>query len=114
LPTPSLHDALPIFGTRESAITPALARTQEQVASVGGHRMGMNWNLSTRNGHARISHAGGTGGYSSFATIDRAAKRAVVLLSDTALTSIDSLGPLGLHLLDPSISVGAPRFIATA
>ena len=102
------------LGTRESAITPALARTQEQVASVGGHRMGMNWNLSTRNGHARISHAGGTGGYSSFATIDRAAKRAVVLLSDTALTSIDSLGPLGLHLLDPSIAVGVPRVIATA
>jgi D-alanyl-D-alanine-carboxypeptidase/D-alanyl-D-alanine-endopeptidase len=102
------------LGTRESAITPALARTQEQVASISGHRMAMNWNLSTRNGRALISHAGGTGGYSSFATFDRAAKRAVVLLSDTALTSIDSLGPLGLHLLDPSISVGAPRVIATA
>jgi serine-type D-Ala-D-Ala carboxypeptidase/endopeptidase len=102
------------LGTRESAITPALVRTQEQVASISGHRMAMNWNLSTRNGHARISHAGGTGGYSSFATFDRTAKRAAVLLSDTALTSIDSLGPLGLHLLDPSISVGAPRVIATA
>ena len=32
------------LGTRESAITPALAQTQKQVASVGGHRMGMNWN----------------------------------------------------------------------
>jgi serine-type D-Ala-D-Ala carboxypeptidase/endopeptidase len=102
------------LGTRESAITPALARTQEQVADVGGRRMGMNWILSTRNGHALISHAGGTGGSSSFTTLDRAAKRAVVLLSDTALTSIDGLEPLGLHLLDPSISVGAPRVIATA
>ena len=38
------------LGTRESAITPALARTQQQVASVGGHRMGINWNLYTVNG----------------------------------------------------------------
>ena len=102
------------LGTRESAITPALAQTQEQVAGVSGHRMGMNWNLSTRNGHIRVSHEGGTGGYSSFAGFDRAAKRAVVLLSDTALTSTGGLGSLGLHLLDPSVLVGVPRVVATA
>ena len=39
------------LGTRDSAITPALARTQEQVAIIGGHRMGMNWILSAANGH---------------------------------------------------------------
>jgi serine-type D-Ala-D-Ala carboxypeptidase/endopeptidase len=102
------------LGTRESAITPALARTQEQVGSVGGHRMGMNWNLSTRGGHTRISHEGGTGGYSSFAAVDRAAKRAVVLLSDTALTANGGLGSLGFHLLDPSSPVGGPHIAATA
>lgn len=32
-------------GTRESRITPALARTQEQVASVGSHSMGMTWRI---------------------------------------------------------------------
>src|SRR3954452_13922678 len=88
------------LGTRESAITPALARTQEQVADVDGHRMGMNWTLSTRNGHTRMSHGGGTGGYSSFVGFDRTAKRAVVLLSDTALTSIGGLEAFGSHLLD--------------
>jgi D-alanyl-D-alanine-carboxypeptidase/D-alanyl-D-alanine-endopeptidase len=102
------------LGTRESAITPALAQTQAQVASVDGHRMGMNWNLFTRNGHSRISHEGGTGGYSSFAGFDRAAKRAVVLLSDTALTASGGLGSLGAHLLDPSIVVGTPHVVATA
>jgi D-alanyl-D-alanine-carboxypeptidase/D-alanyl-D-alanine-endopeptidase len=102
------------LGMRESAITPALAQTQEQVASVDGHRMGMNWNLFTRNGHTRISHEGGTGGYSSFAGFDRTAKRAVVLLSDTALTASGGLGSLGSHLLDPSILVGAPHVVATA
>jgi serine-type D-Ala-D-Ala carboxypeptidase/endopeptidase len=102
------------LGTRDSPITPALARTQEQVASVDGHRMGMNWNLSTVNGHTRILHEGATGGYSSFAGFDRTAKRAVVLLSDTALTSVGGLGQLGVHLLDSSSFIGAPRIVATA
>ena len=102
------------LGTRESAITPALARTQENVASVDGHSMGMNWTLVTRNGHNIIAHEGGTGGYSSLAAVDRTAKRAVVLLSDTALTSVGGLGLLGLHLLYPSISAGVPRVVATA
>ena len=43
------------LGTRESAITPALARTQEQVADVGGHRMGMNWILSTGTGRTIVA-----------------------------------------------------------
>ena len=102
------------LGTRDSAITPALARTQDQVADVGHHRMGMNWFLSTVNGDTRIFHEGATGGYSSFAGFDRAAKRAVVLLSDTGLTSVGSLGSLGLHLLDPSSPNGTPRTVATA
>jgi len=102
------------LGTRASAVTPALEQTQKQVASVDGHRMGMNWNLSTRNGHTRISHEGGTGGYSSFAGFDRTAKRAVVLLSDTALTASGGLGSIGAHLLDSSIVVGGPHVVATA
>ncbi|RDJ93212.1 hypothetical protein B4Q13_23450, partial [Lacticaseibacillus rhamnosus] len=57
---------------------------------------------------------GGVGGYSSFAGFDRDAKRAVVLLCDTALTATGGLGSLGSHLLDPSILVGAPRVVATA
>jgi serine-type D-Ala-D-Ala carboxypeptidase/endopeptidase len=106
------------LGTRESAITPALAQTQQQVASPDGHTMGMNWEiLSTAkmaDGHTITMHGGGTGGYSSFVAFDRAAKRAAVLLSDTALTNLGGLVTLGLHLLDPSVPVGAPRIVATA
>jgi hypothetical protein len=76
--------------------------------------MGMNWIIATRNGRTSLSHGGGTGGYSSFAGFDRAAKRGVVLLSDTALTSIGGLASLGLHLLDPSVVVGPPHVVATA
>lgn len=74
----------------------------------------MNWILSARNGHTRMSHGGGTGGYSSFVGFDRTAKRAVVLLSDTALTSIGGLEAFGSHLLDPSSPAGAPRVVTTA
>jgi CubicO group peptidase (beta-lactamase class C family) len=106
------------LGTRESRITPALTRTQQQVASVDGHTMGMNWEiLSTANianGHTIIMHAGETGGYSSFVAFDRTAKLAVVLLSDTALANLGGLGLLGLHLLDPSLPVGTPRTVASA
>ena len=101
------------LGTRESAITPALARTQQHVATVGGIAMGMNWILSNLNGRTIDVHAGGTGGYSSFVGFDREAKRGVVLLSDTALTSLGGLATMGRHLLDPSVPVGGPRIVAT-
>jgi len=100
----TLPDILRYFeghlGTRESQITLALARAQQQVASVGGHTMGMNWEIqfsaTIANGHTIIMHPGDTGGYSSFVAFDRAAKRAVILLSDTALTDLGGLRMLGL------------------
>ena len=102
------------LGDRESAITPLLERMQQQVASVGGQTMGMNWFLSTASGHTIVEHGGGTGGYTSLVAFDRAAKRAVVLLSDTALSSVGGFGTLGPHLLDPAVPAGAPRLVATA
>lgn len=102
------------LGVRESEITAALMQTQQKVTDVGGHRMGMNWFLSTVKGHTIAAHDGGTGGYSSFVAFDRIAQCAVVLLSDTALTSLGGFGTLGLHLLDPSVPVGMPRVVAKA
>lgn len=103
-----------LLGIRESAITPALARTQQPVASVGGHDMGMSWFLAKRNGRTMIMHDGGTGGYTSFVAFDRPARRAVVLLSDTSLVSVGGFTGIGFHLLDPSSPAGAPRIAATA
>jgi hypothetical protein len=103
------------LGVRDSSITPILARTQEQVAGVGGQAAGMAWEiLSTENGRTIVMHPGGTGGFSTFFAFDRAAKRGVVLLSDTALTDIGGLRRLGLHLLDTSLPPGTPRTVATA
>jgi CubicO group peptidase (beta-lactamase class C family) len=103
------------LGMRDCSITPVLAQTQEQIASIGGQATGMAWEiLSTENGRTFIMHPGGTGGFSSFIAFDRAAKRGVVLLSDTALTEVGGLRRLGLHLLDPSLPAGTPRNMATA
>jgi D-alanyl-D-alanine-carboxypeptidase/D-alanyl-D-alanine-endopeptidase len=106
------------LGTRESTVTPVLERTQLEVARVGGHTMGMNWEiLSTANianGRTIVLHTGGTGGYTSFVAFDRTANRAVVLLSDTALGSVGGLRQFGQHLLDSSLPAGAPRVAATA
>jgi hypothetical protein len=74
----------------------------------------MNWNLSTVNGRTIVEHEGATGGYSSFVAFERAAKRAVVLLSDTHSPPLGGLRALGLHLLDSSVPVDAPRIVATA
>jgi hypothetical protein len=103
------------LGTRDSAITPALELTQKQVASVDGHRMGMNWILLSGTITRAFSHEGGTGGYRRPSPgFDRAAKRAVVLLSDTALTASGGLGSLGSHLLDPSDSRRRAHVVTTA
>jgi D-alanyl-D-alanine-carboxypeptidase/D-alanyl-D-alanine-endopeptidase len=106
------------LGMRESAITPALARTQEQVAEIGRLRMGMAWFIQTTainaNSHTIPAHAGGTGGFSTFVAFDRAAKRGVILLSDTALTDLGGLGQFAMHLFDSSQPAGAPRTAAVA
>src|SRR5215467_7972513 len=99
------------LGTRASAITPALERTQQQIANVGppGHTMGMNWVLrAASNGHIFAAHEGGTGGYSSLVAFNREAKRGVVLLSDTKLTSVGGLGALAGHLFNPAVPAGTP------
>jgi CubicO group peptidase (beta-lactamase class C family) len=104
-----------LLGMRESPITPALARTQQQVASVGGWKMALNWFIQTAaNGRTVLWHDGATGSYSSLVAFDRAAKRGVVLLSDTSLISTGGFGTLGWHLLDPTVPPGAPRIAATA
>jgi serine-type D-Ala-D-Ala carboxypeptidase/endopeptidase len=103
------------LGMRDSSITPVLAQTQEQIAGVGSQATSMAWEiLSTENGRTFVMHPGGTGGFSSFLAFDRAAKRGVVLLSDTALTEVGGLRRLGLHLLDPSLPAGTPRNPASA
>jgi CubicO group peptidase (beta-lactamase class C family) len=74
--------------------------------------MAMNWMLMQVSGRTVLAHEGGTGGFSSFVSVDKARQRGVVILSDTTWNSIGSLGSLGLHLVDASLPLGKPRRLA--
>ena len=104
------------LGTRESAITPALARTQEQVASVGGHTMGMNWGSSgpprTATPSSCMRAAPAAIPRSSPSIAPRSAPSSCSATRRSP--SVGGLGTLAGHLLDPSVPVGAPRIVATA
>lgn len=91
----------------ESAISPALELAQRKVGEQPP--MAMNWMLARAGDRDVLVHEGGTGGFSSFVSVDRQQERGVVILSDTTWNSIGSLGSLGLHLVDPSFPLGKPR-----
>ncbi len=55
----------------------------------GAQRMGLGWHISAPGVHW---HNGQTGGYHSFAAVDTAGGRAVVVLADTATGDVDELG----------------------
>ena len=100
------------LGLRESPLP--LAATQRQLLAVGPRRAAMNWMIASLNGADILTHEGGTGGFSSFLAFDPAKKRGVVILSDTAMTSVGGLGSLGLHLLDARVPLGEPRKVVAA
>ena len=99
------------LGLIQSSISPALERAQQKVSEQPP--MAMNWMLVQVGERTVHMHEGGTGGFSSFVSVDREKQRGVVILSDTAWHSIGSLGSLGLHLVDASFPLGKPRKRAT-
>lgn len=95
-----------------SPLQPAIELAQRPLG--GEPPMAMNWMLTPVAGRIVLVHEGGTGGFSSFVSVDREAGRGVVVLSDTSWNSIDGLGSLALHLVDDSLPLGAPRTASTA
>ena len=104
------------LGDGPPAMVTRLRRTQQPLA----HGFGMNWMLRTLQGRELVMHEGGTGGFSSLLVLEPAAKRAVVLLADTALTDLGGLSDLGLALLgmdqplQPRRAVDAPPALRQA
>lgn len=97
------------LGKTESTISPALKLTQQQVKTDTNTKMAMNWMLAPLDAHFVHLHEGGTGGFSAFTAFDLETKRGVVVLSDTALTSVGGLSSLGNHLLDSRLPLGKAR-----
>jgi len=83
-PTP-LNDTLAF--AREIRYTPPEA---------GAHRLGLGWHVSPS---GIFWHNGQTGGYHSFAAVDVAHRRAVLILADTATGDVDALGDQLLRML---------------
>lgn len=104
------------LGDGPPALVAQLRRTQQPLA----HGFGMNWMLRGVQGRALAMHEGGTGGFSSLVLLEPAAKRAVVVLADTALTDLGGLSDVGLSLLgmevllQPRRAVEAPAALRKA
>jgi CubicO group peptidase (beta-lactamase class C family) len=96
------------LGGAATPIADAIAATQSEVIAEP-KAMAWGWMLAPLNGQRVHVHEGGTGGFSSFVAFDKARGRGVVVLADTAMTTMGGLGSLGLHLLDERVPLGKPR-----
>ena len=101
------------LGLTQSAITPALKLTQQEIKLEANTKMAMNWSLAPLDNRLVHIHEGGTGGFSSFVAFDLHTQRGVVVLSDTAMTSVGGLSSVGNHLLDARLPLGKPHKTAT-
>ncbi len=112
----SLDDMISYARANLGSTEPEAARrfraTHAEVASLNGTTLGMNWIHVPLGQRKLLMHEGGTGGFSSLLAIDPAGRKAVVILSDTSVNAINGLAGLGMHLMDPTIPLPAPRTVA--
>lgn len=97
------------LGRGDERVVARLAQTHEPQAKLPRGAMGMNWRISQTDKRTIVGHEGGTGGFSSLVMFDKQARRAVVLLSDTALTDVGGLSGLALPLLAPGTPIEKPH-----
>lgn len=86
-----------------------LVASQAPIEAQKGRPMAMGWMIAPLNDAGVLAHEGGTGGFSSFVAFRQDRSRGVVVLSDTAMSSLGGLGSVGLHLLDARVPLGKPR-----
>jgi D-alanyl-D-alanine-carboxypeptidase/D-alanyl-D-alanine-endopeptidase len=76
-----------------------------RLTAVKTDSIGLNWIVSHRRDRVITWHNGGTGGYRAFLGLDLAARRAVVVLTNSGGNGCDDLG---FHLLDLAIPLDQP------
>lgn len=77
----------------------ALAMTPRADGPAPGTRVGLGWFVTDAAGRTLTHHDGGTFGFASSLVVDRAARRAAVVLANAAVP----LDDLARHLLDPAL-----------
>lgn len=102
------------MGHRSTALDAAITASQRPIHPPEGRDMAMGWMIAPLNGAQVLVHEGGTGGFSAFVAFRADRSRGVVVLSDTALTSLGGLSSMGLHLLDERVPLGKPRLAQPA
>lgn len=107
------------LGEGDAAVVAMAARSHQLVAlgeprGEGEPEMGLGWLRGQLDGRTVLLHDGGTGGFSSILLVDPEARRAVVVLADTALATVGGVAELGLHLLDERLPLDGPRLPAVA
>ena len=110
----SLDDMVLYAQAELDAADPELGPRMRQTQQPLANGWGMNWALPRAKGRPVVTHEGGTGGFSSLVTLDVPAKRAVVILADTALANLGGLADLGLTLLGIDVPARAPRLTQPA
>lgn len=107
------------LGEGDATVVAMAARSHQAVAlgeprGQGDPEMGLGWLRGQLDGRTVLLHDGGTGGFSSILLVDPQARRAVVVLADTALVTVGGVSELGLHLLDARLPLDGPRLPAVA
>ncbi len=101
------------LGRHDGPLNNAFARARQVLIEPDNQPQGYGWGYVTLGEHRVLAHDGGTGGFSSFAVVDPDNDRASLVLMDTSMVMRGSLSDLGLHLVDSSFELQAPR-LATA
>lgn len=109
----SLNDmvryALAHLSTEDDETTVLLRKTHSELSQVGGQRVAYNWMINNIHGTDLLAHEGGTGGFSALIALDTQGQRGIVILADTALTSLGGLSDYAMALMDKTAPVPQPR-----
>ena len=96
----------------DSTLGKAIRLTHSQPDAANMPGQAITWFIVPLNGSPVYMHEGGTGGFSSLVAFDPEKQRGVVILADTAMTSLGGLGNMAMHLLDDQVPLDKPRTVA--
>ncbi|WP_189398673.1 serine hydrolase [Arenicella chitinivorans] len=109
----SLNDmvryALAHLSTVEDETTSLLRSTHTELSQVDGQRVAHNWMINRIGNTDYLAHEGGTGGFSALIALDTQRQRGIVILADTALTSLGGLSDYATALMDETAPAPQPR-----
>jgi D-alanyl-D-alanine-carboxypeptidase/D-alanyl-D-alanine-endopeptidase len=92
------------LGVLKSNLYPAMQLTHKATTKEGiNPKVGLGWHIIKSGEKEVLTHSGGTGGYRTFAGFIPSEKKGVVVMTNSA-TGVDDIG---IHLLNPSVSLVA-------